>query len=525
MSAVLNSAEVHRAAVSGVKTGDQSAECLLANERSILVSRILGGFVFPGDTIEFPLPQEAGSGGTEILVRRAPNSKGKDVYQVPIGYVTKPKEDRRGQFYSLAEVRGGAIGISTVRLNCDVIRDYFYVIRDARRHQEQPNFYEVLKTSPTASLAELRLAYKLRDLELRTARADPRELRAIEKAFNILAEPALRAGYDALLKDPDTPVPFPYGGFGSLLVEGERSRDRKTFFARRILAFSPDQREFGFKAPLRRFHFYADRAVYRDVRRRLEIMVDQAAMPLLWDPTWNQWKTLLDATAEVQATLLQAGVYRMRNGEWNVASWERSLPSRIKVTLPADINEQIEAARRRHHIFGQHSDFFARLRARIEREPVAKAEVERLIGEVGIPCDFDAAQITWQAGYEAFYYLELVHRSRAVYFYRDEIIMELERSIAVERPESGYATYIFAKPANMDAFLELYIRSTKQDIRTNRNNIAEQLGFIGRIAHGIGPRAWSDRLNAMLGEVTRAVVEAPAGRNDTAMYLQSGPAG
>ena len=108
--------------------------------------------------------------GTEILVHRAPSSKRKDVYQAPIGYVTRPKEDSRGRFYSLAGVSGSVIGISAVRLNCDVIRDYFYVIRDARRHQGQPNFYEVLKATPAASLAELRLAYKLRELGIKDGR-------------------------------------------------------------------------------------------------------------------------------------------------------------------------------------------------------------------------------------------------------------------------------------------------------------------------------------------------------------------
>jgi len=34
----------------------------------------------------------------------------------------------------------------------------------------------------------------------------------------------LRACYDALLKDPEAPALFPYGGLGSLLVSGERSR-------------------------------------------------------------------------------------------------------------------------------------------------------------------------------------------------------------------------------------------------------------------------------------------------------------
>lgn len=492
--------EVRRAEVMGVKTDGQKAECIVRDGASILVSRLLGRYIFRGDSIEISLPNEATGAGTEIFIHKGPNSKSKDVYQAPIGYVTKPKEDKRGQFYSLAEVRGRAHGISTVRLNCDSIRNYFYVTRTPRQSQEQPSFYDVLKTSPTASLAELRLAYRLRDLELRTVRAEHRELAAIERAFNILAEPQSHACYDALLRDPETPLLFPYGGFGSLLVEGERSRDGKTFFARRILAFSPDRCERTFKAPLRKFHFCADRAVYRDARHRLELVVDQAAMSLVWDPTWNQWKHLLAAKVDIQATLLQTGVYRMRDGEWNLVSWEKALPSRIKVTLPADINEQIEAARRRHHVFGQHADFFARLRARIEREPVAKSEIERLFAEVGIPGDFGAEQITWQAGYDAFYYRELLKRSRAVFLFRNEFIMELKRAIAVEKPAAGYATYLFAKPLRLGEFLGIYSTATRGEIRQNRHNIAERLGFFARIGHGKVPHVWLKELKLRLGE-------------------------
>ncbi len=466
----------------------------------MLVSGLLHGSVSPGDMIECPLPNEGSDVSTEILIRKAPNSKVRAVYVAPIGYVTKPKEDRRGQLYSLAEVRGSAVGISVIRLNCHVIRDYFYVARTSRHGHDEPRFYEALKTTPSASLAELRLAYKLRDLELRAKHADPRDLKVIERAFNILADPDLRACYDALLKDPDSPALFPYGGFGSLTVEGERSRDGATFFARRILALLPDLCDRSFDAPLRKFHFYTDRAMYRDARRKLELVVDQATMPLVWDPTWNQWKYLLDAIVTVRATFLQTGVYRMKDGEWTLVTWERSLPSRIKVGLPGDIDERIQAARRRHHIFGQHGDFFAGLRARIEREPVAKSEIERLFGEVGIPGDFGVEQITWEAGYDAFYYRELLKRSRAVYLFRDEFIMELEKAIAVEKPELGHATYLFAKPANMENFLRLYAGTTKQAIRANRDNIAEHIGFVGRISHGTKPETWLESLRVFLEE-------------------------
>jgi len=94
------------------------------------------------------------------------------------------------------------------------------------------------------------------------------------------------------------PALFPYGGFGSILVAGDRSRDGRTFFVAQILSFLPEQYERRFRASLRKFDFYNDRALYCDARRKVEVVLDQSAMPIVWDATWNQWKHLLGAKLE-----------------------------------------------------------------------------------------------------------------------------------------------------------------------------------------------------------------------------------
>ena len=74
--------------------------------------------------------------------------------------------------------------------------------------------------------------------------------------------------HDVVLADAEVPAIFPYGGFGSLLVAGELSRDGQTFFARRIVAFSPELRRLRrLYLPLRKCDFYNDRALCRDLRR------------------------------------------------------------------------------------------------------------------------------------------------------------------------------------------------------------------------------------------------------------------
>ena len=125
-------------------------------------------------------------------------------------------------------------------------------------------------------------------------------------------------------------------------------------------------------------------------------MVDQAAMPVIWDPTWNQWKHLLTPKVEIDAAFVHAGKYRMKSGEWHLVEWESALPSRLQVSLPANLQEQIETARKAFHRFGQYSRALEQLRARIEREPVEKQELDRMLRQLGVPGDFDVAQITWK---------------------------------------------------------------------------------------------------------------------------------
>ena len=88
-----------------------------------------------------------------------------------------------------------------------------------------------------------------------------------------------------------------------------------------------------------------------------------------------------------------------------------------------------------------------------------------------------------------------------MYLFRDEYIFELDRAAVVETPQVGNATYLFAKPESMDRFLTAYTKVSKDGIRRNRENIAEKLGFLGRIIHGSNPRSWARELRDRLAEI------------------------
>ena len=124
----------------------------------------------PGDEISFPLANDSAGAGTEIYIRKTSSGgRGRDLYQTPVSYVAQPKADKRERLYVRAEVSTGRLGISSIHLPCEVVRDYFYVATRRQPWAHQTSLYDVLRITSTASLAELRVAFRLRQLELRAA--------------------------------------------------------------------------------------------------------------------------------------------------------------------------------------------------------------------------------------------------------------------------------------------------------------------------------------------------------------------
>ena len=473
--------------------------CTFANRARVLVPLLLANHIATGDEIAFPVPADDAL-GPEIYVTKASSTRTRTcLYLAPVGYASKPKLDKREQGFVSAQIRAGNLGISSVFLACEQLRDYFYRIATTGREPVRATLYETLHIEPSASPAEIRVAFKLRNLELKMIGAERGEQVKLERAFNILGHPELRAHYDALLIDPEVPATFPYGGFGSLLVTGERSRDGETFFARRILAFLPEQRRRRFHLPLCSCDFYPDRAVCRDVRRHLEFWLDPVLLHVAWDPSWNRWKHLLSSKLEVDGVFVRSWKHKKRGSDWERVDWETGLPSRLSVKLPADFQQDVESARDMYSRFGQYSRALDQIRLCLEHKAIERKELERICSELGIPGDFDIAQISWLPDYDPFFYRELSRRARRIYLFREEYIFEVEKAVVVETPQLGHATYVFAKARDMDNFLARYTKTTKTDIRRNRDNVAERLGFQGRVVHGIDPRAWLQEIGQRLG--------------------------
>jgi hypothetical protein len=246
---------VRRRKVIGTNPKGPKTECLFADGTSILLSNFLASFVRAGDELVFPLDLEAEGAGTEIYFRHNPEERRQDAFQAEIGYVSQPRKDRRDNLFVSAEVPSSRLGIAAINLRCEVLREYFYAGNRRRPWARQASFYELLRVNPKVSPEELRLAFKLRTLELRTAHAPISDLRAVERAFNILAHPELRACYDALLNDPSSPALFPYGGFGSALVAGRSRATGRCSMPRVSCRFSQSRSSNVSKRPCERSSF------------------------------------------------------------------------------------------------------------------------------------------------------------------------------------------------------------------------------------------------------------------------------
>jgi hypothetical protein len=392
------------------------------------------------------------------------------------------------------------MGISSVFLPCEIVREYFYGVDDSKNGSISASLYQTLRIGPSASSAEIRVAFKLRVLELKTIGAARAEHVKLERAFNILGHPELRAHYDSLLASPGIPAAFPYGGVGSLLAAGDRSRSGDTFFARRLLAFVPAQTHRRFHLPLRNCEFYADKALCRDVRRKLQFWLDPALVHVSWDPSWNRWKHLLSSRLEVDGGFVRSSKYKKRDGEWKFVDWDTGLPSRLSVKLPTDFEQEIERARSVYCRFGQYSRALDRIRLCLEHKAIERKDLERMCSELGIPGDFDIAQISWRPDYDPFYYRELSRRARRIYLFRADYIFDCEKAVVIETPQLGHATYVFTKPRDMDIFLARYTKTTKPGIRRNQDNVAERLGFQGRLVHGMNPRTWLKEIKQRLDQ-------------------------
>jgi len=223
-----------------IRPEESKLVCVGADGREFALSRLIGSNVRVGDEVLVPASTGTAPADTEVYIRK-PSLRACRCLPGESRLCCIAKMDKREEPFVRVQPAEGQLGINVIHIPCHVIRDYFFAANRRASWPSQPTFYYVLRLPQDVTYKELRLAYRLRRLEFQKQNASKAELAMIERAYNMLADPDIRGVYDALIKDSAIPVPFPYSGFGSLLVQGERSAESGVFFANRILAFMPER--------------------------------------------------------------------------------------------------------------------------------------------------------------------------------------------------------------------------------------------------------------------------------------------
>jgi hypothetical protein len=375
--------------------------------------------------------------------------------------------------------------ITKILLSASAIEKYFYSLTD-----RSSDLYRVLRVKRTAELIDIRLAWRVARVG-GTANGNLKELRELERAFNLLANPEVREAYDAWLQDEDNPLPFPYAASGDCVVAGQLSKDGETFFADSILAFKPNVEPKRIEVLLRQCEFLPDRIVFKDSKRKVEIWLDAGLLEgLRWNSTWNNWKPWLRSRISIASDFVEAPKVHFEDGERVVTSWWIALPSRISVAVPASLSDDIESARAFHGLLGRHADILTKVCEEVAREPVEASTVQFWFDELGAGPALKPEFATWQPDYDAFYFDQLRQRSRVWFLFREEYLFVLPGAVVSEIPMAGHASYIFAEPPDMERFLRRYSGVVRTDIRVNKDGVATELGFVGRVLHGTKRKRW-----------------------------------
>src|SRR5215469_6140202 len=106
---------IYRQRIAQINRCPNSPECMLITGAKVTLSSLLASHIAPEDDLSFPLLTSSLTVTTEIYVtKNSLAGSGREVYQVPIGYVTHPKKDKRDEFFVAAEVHPANFGISSV---------------------------------------------------------------------------------------------------------------------------------------------------------------------------------------------------------------------------------------------------------------------------------------------------------------------------------------------------------------------------------------------------------------------------
>jgi hypothetical protein len=170
-----------------------------------------------------------------------------DLAQIPILAASRPKQNRNGRGFVLLDASGAQHGIEKLLVTTRQIRDYFFAPERSTSWAEQPSWFELLGVHETSTPAEIRVAYRVRLLELKAAAARSPGLTPAQlaRSLQILTDPELRRDYLSLRKDANHLVSFPPWTIGCLLASGITRGN--LFVVHELLRFIPQTEELSIR--------------------------------------------------------------------------------------------------------------------------------------------------------------------------------------------------------------------------------------------------------------------------------------
>jgi hypothetical protein len=417
-----------------------------------------------------------------------------DLVQIPTTAAAPPKRDRHGHGFVMLDATAAHHGISRVLVTAAQIRDYFFAPDRSAQWADQSSWFEVLGVRKNSTPAEIRLAHRVRLLELNTKASESnRSSQAqLARGLQILLDPDLRRDYLLLLEDPDASVAFPPWTTGILRAIGQKKGE--LFLVKELVSFFSRTEQRSVRLALRRFRFEGPAAVYRDARKRMLIHFDSSLLPMQWTDEWNTWAHLALGSVTVKAMFWQQTRFRRSESGFQPRIWSQPFQSTLAVQNSSSVALRFEAARAFWEHFHPHADIVALLRARLEQEAIEAQQAADWCHAHGVRPPVEARWVNWKPDYEEAFYRELAARARAVYLFRNEYLFVFDQTVVSEIPQAGHASYIFHPNTSLDAFLRSYAQTTRHAIRTEPKNARTTLGYAGRIPHLKDLSVWIEKI-------------------------------
>jgi hypothetical protein len=487
--------------LSSIERSGRAFRCSLDDGTQIEVSAALGSRLRPNTGLALIAPKHGVDGVGMLVVQPVHQQKASHLLFTSISHVVSGRNVSQD---GLAQASlPNSDSLQELYIAVEAIRSYFFGFEDLDGLTE--TLYQVLHVDETATIEELRVAWRLRRTELAIGESTVSQKRRAERAFNILALPELRSGYDQLRKHLEAVPLFPFGGVGTILLEGQFIASDRVFIGRRILDFSPDMSEQKLSLLLRCGDFFADRIEIRDGRRRVEVFLDtQLSVDVKADHSWNVWKNWIRSRLEIEATFVTSAKERFEKGERIINKWSVALPSLLRVAVPEGLMADIVCARAFHALLGRHADLIRQIAAQIESQPAEHSLVEEWFRDFNAERELRPQHVNWQPDFDEFYFEELRKRSKTWFLFRDEYLFVWHTILIAEIPALGHATYLFSRPQSLEEFLAQYAKTERDEVRRNRDEVASRLGFIGRVVRGRRKMRWlNDVLARAGGQVER----------------------